>query len=222
VVRALGARRHAPAAPRLLALWRELPAGDLRATVAEALVTTGTPEALAALTERLTSEHGTEQSAAVRAVFLLGPERARDRLARYLDDAALATREGASVARATFHALERDAVIGRGGPRLVGEQHHGWLAADPRWIDLALRLLAHDDLGWSALQLLPFAQDPRVLPALLDRLGKDDTDEVCNALRKLGDPGAIPALEARLAKTKRKGEAAKLRALVEELRALAR
>lgn len=211
---ALGARRELRAVPRLLALWRELPAGDLRADVGEALSAIGAPEALEALAERWDSDHGQDLGTAARATLLLDPARAYDRLAHFFDDAELASRRGKSAAVAILQVLTQDAVFAR-----TGAPHHGFLANDPRWIDLALRALSRDEIGWNALQLLPFASDPRVLSALLARLDENLLEDVSEALAKLGDPAAIPELEHRLAKTRNKGDASKLKALVQTLRA---
>lgn len=213
IAAALGARRELRAVPRLLALWRELPAWDLHADVGEALCSIGDPEALEALAERWDSNHGKELGTAARATFLLDPTRAYDRLAHFFDDAELASRQGKSAAIAILHVLEQDAVRDR-----TGAPHHDFLASDPRWIDLALRLLPRDEIGWNALQLVPFARDPRVLPALLTCLDEDGPEDACDALAKLGDPAAIPELERRLAKTRKKGDAAKLKALIKTLR----
>ena len=212
IAAALGARRELRAVPRLLALWRELPAWDLRADIGEALCSIGAPEALEALTERWDSNHGKEHRTAARATLLLDPAHAYDRLAHFFDDAELASRQGKSAAVAILNVLAQDAIGAR-----TGAHHHGFLRADRRWIDLALRLLPRDEIGWNALQLLPFADDPRVLPALLACFNEDELEDVCEALAKLGDPAAIPELERRLAKTKKKGDASKLKALVKTL-----
>jgi hypothetical protein len=214
IATALGGRRELRAVPRLLALLRELPVGGLRADVGEALCAIGAPDALMGLADRWDSDHGREMATAARATLLLDPAGAYDRLAHFFDDAELASREGRSAAVTILHVLTQDAVFAR-----TGAPHHGFLASDPRWTDLSLRVLPRDDIGWNALQLLPFARDPRVLPALLARLGQDRLEDLCEALAKLGEPAAIPELERRITKTRKKGDAAKLKALVEALRA---
>ncbi len=212
IVRALGWRRERTAVRPLLALWNGLSVGGLRAEIGEALCAIGTPEALEPLAGHWESEHTGELLTAARATLLLDAARAYDRLAHFFESPELATRTGRSAAIAIIDVLTCDAHPDR------YENSVGFLDADPRWIDLALRLLPGEELGWNAMQLLPFVEDPRVLPALLSRLGEDDLEDVCEALQKLGDPAAIAPIEGRLAATKEKGEAVKLKKLLLALR----
>lgn len=215
VIKALGARRHAPSAERLAAIWRDAKEDALRTAAGEAILSIGTPSDVEAIAATLSEAAPAQAMLPVRATLMLGAPRPFDRLAPFFDEASLATRDGDEIAKTVLEALRQQAAA----KRAAGDRQRTWLDADPRWIDLLLGLLPREGIGWNALRLLPFAADPRVLPALLGRLGKDELDDVLEALHVLRDPAAIPELERRLAKTKKKGEAAKLKELVEFLRA---
>lgn len=87
--------------------------------------------------------------APVRATFGLDPASAVDRLAPYFTAAAVASEAGACLARDIL-AIGRSAPWvppdGRAGPPLID--------ADPRWLDVAARLVTHPRLGGHARALL--------------------------------------------------------------------
>lgn len=218
-VKALGLRRHAPSAGRLLAIWRATSDAPLRQAAGEALLQIGDPAAIEAIAASLKDTEPHLASLPIRATLMRGAPAAHDALAPLFEESSLSTPAGNELAVGVLHALQRDAALARGARGLAGDRPHGWLDADQRWVDLLLRLLPRDGIGWNALQALPFAADARVLPALLARLGEDKLPDVLEALQAHGDPAAIPALEERLAKTRKKGEAAKIQALIDNLRA---
>lgn len=217
LARILGARKSAAAVPALLRAWEQSTDPNLRAAAATALVQGGAPEALRALASAVSDPHGAVQDAAIASVLTLDPASAFDTLAPHFEDTALASPARRSTAAATLRALVADATLQR-TPR-PGATFRGWLGADPRWIELSLRLVRHPDVGHLALAVLPFGGADRVLPTLLSLLGEADIDALCSALRTLGDARAISPLEQRVGGLKKKGDQTKVKKLVAELKA---
>ena len=153
----------------------------VRELAASALLALGTSEALGALARRV-AEPGPLGRMAVRAAFRLDPRGAFDALAPALGQAA-----SQAVVRAHVLAELADRVAAAPGkaPEL----------RDPRWVELALGALAEP----GAATFLGYTKDARVPGALAALLPKRFED-VCQALKRLGDPAVLPALVAAAAK----------------------
>jgi hypothetical protein len=103
------------------------------------------------------------------------------------------------------------------------------LRADPRWTDLGLRVLEAHRFGAtpslpvvSALRALGERADPRVVPAIIDKLPAAgwELHVLCETLRALGDAASLAPLEAELATRRTESEARALLAFtIEEIRA---
>ncbi|RYE93827.1 MAG: hypothetical protein EOO75_03485, partial [Myxococcales bacterium] len=66
---------------------------------------------------------------------------------------------------------------------------------DPRWGDVALRLLAHKTLAHDATLILGHLKDRRAVAPLLERLRQgDDDDAIETTLAAINDPATVPAV----------------------------
>jgi hypothetical protein len=204
-------RRGEVEAIELLHALRAHPVVSLAHAARDALLRLGGEAALGPLAAELGV--GRDPIGAVMAV--LSSPGAYDRLAPFFaDDRRLAEPAAAEVVQATLWKLERDSV----------EARQGWVRADPRWVELLVRLAlagtaTADALDvaatWrrAAVTLLGLAGDARATPALLSLFGKVDAPQLCNALRATGDRSIVPALRPIAAGAKTRAD----RKVVEEL-----
>lgn len=214
LLEALGQRRSHAATEVLVALLRSSDDPLLKPAIAEATARIGEREGLLDLASHLADPHGAVADAAAVAIFALDPAAAFDRLSAHFAEERLSSPQRQAPAITVLRAL---------GGKITFAPHQlvhiaRALEEDARWTDLCLRLVHHDEVGHHALDVLPRLHDARVLPTLLSLFGSSESEQLCAALRKLGDPAAIPALEEKLAAFKKKGDIAKVKKLIADLR----
>ncbi len=147
----------------------------LRELAASALLADGSVDALETLTA-FAHEPGSVGRTAVRATFELDTKAAYDRLAPQLDGAA-----GQTVRLHLLGYLSDTVSASKKAPEL----------REPRFVDVALGAL--DQPG--AVTFLGYVKDARV-PAALAAILPQRFEEVCEALKRIGDPSVLPVLEA--------------------------
>jgi hypothetical protein len=218
LARLLGSRAVEAAIPDLLALFRAEREGGLRAAVADALVRIGTKEALLAVAPEVEHRQGGAQESAVRAVFLLDPAGAFDKLSPLFEEAVLASPARRQAPIIVLQILADDGSLERIPRR--DATHHGFLRSDPRWADLLIRLAPNEHVGLYALLALPFLGAERAVEALVSLVGVAEIDPLCEAFRALGDRRAIPGLEAKAGTLKKKRDGNAIKKLIAELQKL--
>jgi hypothetical protein len=198
----LAKRRHAPA---LAVLGPLLVPGS--AMIAPVILAIGTEDALALLESHLESADNYLADAAVGAVFTRDPTHAWDRLAPYLAPERVTAHAYAQPAASILGALERGHTAT--SPAGLEPTPQRWLEADPRWNETLLVLAAAlaapcaSSLPLAAVRLLARTGDQRATPVLAGLFGTVDTEEIADALRRLGDPAALDALRAELARARK-------------------
>lgn len=210
------ARRREPDAVETLHHLRVRPAASLAAAARDALLRIGGEEALLPLAAEL-GVPGKDAVGAVAAVLQGSPEAAFDRLAPFFDDARRrADPVAAEIVRVVLWKLEHE----------LAETREGSPRADPRWVDLLVRV-AQTEPGTSdpldaiaqwrdaAVPLLGLTGDDRAVPVLFSLFGKVEAQTLCDALEPMLDRSAVPRLREIGKGLKRRDE----RAAVEELMA---
>jgi hypothetical protein len=198
----LAKRRHAPA---LAVLGPLLVPGS--AMIAPVVLAIGTEDALALLEPHLESTDNYLADAAVGAVFTRDPARAWDRLAPYLAPERVTPHAFIQPAASILGALERGHTAT--SPVGIAPTPQRWIEADPRWNETLLALAAAlagrcaSSLPLEAVRLVARTGDRRATSVLAGLFGTVDTEEIADALRRLGDPAALDALRAELARTRK-------------------
>ena len=171
-IEALRKARHEPAVPLLIRLWSNCPIKDVWMAAGAALLAIGTPEALAALGTHL-DEHdpdGRITQFAVRAIFHADPAGAYDRLIGYFDPQRLAAPGGGSVPFYVIKTFGPTGTDSKGAPvRWVDPNAPRWFHADPRWLDLCVKLRRDKQLRDIIAHVLDHV-DPAELAAAVARV----------------------------------------------------
>jgi hypothetical protein len=140
-IEALGRAKYEPAVPLLITLWSNCPEQEVLRAAGAALLAIGTPEALAAVSMHLDEydPDGRITQFAVRAMFRADPACAYDRLIGYFDPHRLGAPGGKSV---PFQVIKTFGPIGKDdkGTQWVDPNSPQWFRADPRWLDLCVKL----------------------------------------------------------------------------------
>src|SRR5262249_24605192 len=95
---------------------------------------------------------GFELSVPLRAIFAMDPATATERFAPYFTDEALAGDSGAQLAHSIL-SVGRRVLVDHNGTQL-GTGDRDYLALDPRWLEIAKRLVGHRRLHKIAAELL--------------------------------------------------------------------
>lgn len=186
--------RLAEALPFLVALWTSGPA-RVRFRAGLALLDFDTSDALAPLVGHTSDKDELVASISALALIRSKPKRAFDELS------------GLFASKKQYPLASRVlAVLTRGRDALapaaaLSADRATVLSLDPRWFQLAQRLLDDADFGPLAFAFLTVHRRGGI--ALAERLGTSRDEAICHALEYLGDPDVIPAMKAYAAKLKK-------------------
>ena len=175
LVRELGRLRHVPAVPILVRLWERCPVVPVRQAAGHALFQIGTPEAHAALQGALEEADHLATFLAIKSIVASDPASAFSRLHSYLSAEGLEDQATRAVAIEVLWFFGPASYAGA-GPGWYLPEIPALLREDPRWVEVAIRLRRHPQLGHHARHLL-------------ESLTRDEVEA---ALRRWPDPPRAP------------------------------
>lgn len=176
---------------------------EVRDAAARALLRIGFPGAWEELMPSLYDAPDATKDEFVRGVIALDSAKAYDRLARFFEPAALAQKNGSSLAgsilaRIANHFEEteerEDGTPGNG----ESAEANAAIRSEARWVDLGVSILGNKNLRWQALLLLARAGSPKTLGDALSVSRQEDLSSeeallVFDCLGKQRDPRILHA-----------------------------
>jgi hypothetical protein len=162
IVKLMGTAKYEPAVPVLSRLWKDCALMPVRYAAGHALRAIGSTHARAALAEQLEDSDDLSVFLAVRAVFDADPAAAFDQFSCYFDLRRVLRPGGRVIPEEVLRTFGREWKPHEkiGGHWIMGAPH--WFAADPRWMELCLRLRLDPQLGRAAREVLRLADPERV------------------------------------------------------------
>lgn len=206
VCQVLGKRPGDAVVERLIELFKGHAMSEVRASAARALKETGDRRALLALIEKLGDSDDDIQELAVWAFFFLDTSTAYQRALPYFDDKAIATKEGKAIASTLYSEIsgdgyhlssqyEEDEEDEEGGEKAEKKDSPLAFRKDPRWAELALRLVQVKGFESDSISIFGNLRDKRAIEPLFEQLKKGTwASGAADALVKMGDRSIIPRL----------------------------
>jgi HEAT repeat protein len=172
----LAARKDQDVSAQVLSIFHDHKVKEVKNAAARALLKAGYEAAFDELAPSVYDADWETRSDFIDGVLTREPDRAFDRLGRFLDPASLKTKNHVSFAENILDHVEgespdaaepEDEAAAEGAEDADEGKTPGILEKDPRWTDASIALLGHDDLVNSALDVLAKVRSPKVLEAVL-------------------------------------------------------
>jgi hypothetical protein len=201
----LAARQGKDTSAAVLQVFREHKLKEVRESAARALLKSGYEGAFDELAPSVIKAGHGIQSEFIDGIIDREPARAFERLGRFLDRAALKSKEHIAFAGMILSYIEYGS---DGQEEPVDEetleaskdaalQRPSVFRTDPRWTDAAIALIAHPELGSKALDVIAVAKPPQALEPVLKLAAsakKTHAWNLANVLSEYRDPRIPPLL----------------------------
>ncbi len=172
----LASRKDESATEMVLEVFRKHKVKEVKGAAARALLKSGYEGAFDELAPSVYEADWDTRSEFIDSILTREPERAFERLGRFLDPSSLKTKNHVAFAQNILDRLEGefDAFADpedEEGEKAPSEERAAKsttsIDKDPRWIDAAIALLDHKELAGPAIDVLAHLKSPRVFDALL-------------------------------------------------------